>query len=473
MTNMNFPSNRRNFLKSLGLAGTGLAVSGAALSPASAAAAKLEPPQVSRRPARARYMGDFAAPKLETVRWGVIGVGVRGSAHVEQLAQLTGSRIVAISDLYEDNANRSASVVEKLSQPRPELYFGSPVKYKQMLARSDIDAVLIATPWGDHAPMAMAAMKAGKHAFVEVPLGLTLEELWQMVDTSEQTGRHCMMMENCCYDRRSLLFLNLCRIGILGELLHGEGSYLHDLRGQMQQVERGTGSWRTPYYAKANGGNLYPTHGLGPVAQYMSLARTEDTFERLVSFASPARTRALYARANFPAGHKWNRMQFECGDISIQILKTRLGRTIMMQWDESSPRPYSRHDLIMGTKGVLAGYPLPSRAAIEGRGKADEWLEGPEFEKLYAEYEHPLWKRLGEAAVTIGGHGGMDFIMRSRMMECLRNGEPLDQNVYEGAFWSAVRPLSSKSEQEGGQPQLFPDFTRGGWCMTRRLGIVA
>jgi predicted dehydrogenase len=378
---------------------------------------------------------------------------------------------VAISDLYEDWAKRSGKVVEKLGKTAPDLYYGSPTRYRELLARPDIDAVVIATPWEEHARMAIEAMKAGKHAFVEVPMGLSLEELWDVINTSEKTGKHCMMMENCNYGREELMFLNMCRLGVIGELLHGEAAYLHELRGQMKEVDRGTGSWRTKYYSPAKGGNLYPTHGLGPVAQYMNIARTEDLFDRVVSFSTPARGRTLYAKANFPADHKWNRMKFECGDMSTQIIKTRLGRTIMVQWSETDPRPYSRHNLITGTKGTLAGY--PSRAAIEGRGSYEEWMKDAEFEKLRAEFEHPLWKRMGELALKKGGHGGMDFIMRCRMVECLRNGQPLDQNVYEGAFWSSVRPLSSQSEKEGGAPQLFPDFTRGGWKCTKPLQVVA
>jgi hypothetical protein len=190
-----------------------------------------------------------------------------------------------------------------------------------------------------------------------------------------------------------------------------------------------------------------------------------------VSFASPGRGRALYARQNFAPDHQWNRMKFECGDIATQLIKTKLGRTIMVQWDETSPRPYSRHNLIQGTKGTLAGF--PNRAAIEGRGSYHEWVEGEKLEALYAEFEHPLFKRVGELARKMGGHGGMDFLMLFRMVECLRNGEPLDQNVYEGALWSAVRPLSAKSEAEDGLPQKFPDFTRGHWKTTKPLGIVS
>ena len=280
-----------------------------------------------------------------------------------------------------------------------------------------------------------------------------------------------MMMENVNYGRDELMWLNMCRQGVIGELLHGEAAYIHELRWQMNELTRGTGSWRTKYYSKANGGNLYPTHGLGPVAQYMNIARTEDHFDRLVSYASPGRGRTVYARQHFPPDHPWNEMRFQGGDISTQILKTKLGRTILIQWDETSPRPYTRHNLIQGTRGTLAGF--PTRVAVEGRGNYHEWTQGKELEPIYAEFEHPLYKRVGQLAAKMGGHGGMDFIMLVRMVECLRNGEPLDQNVYEGALWSAVRPLSSQSETDGGEPQKFPDFTQGRWQTTKPLEIVS
>jgi len=207
------------------------------------------------------------------------------------------------------------------------------------------------------------------------------------------------------------------------------------------------------------------------VAQYMSLARTEDTFGRLVSFSSPARVRALYAKANFPPDHKWNTEEFIAGDINTTIIKTALGRTILVQWDEQSPRPYSRHNMIQGTKGTLAGF--PNRFAVEGIKSFHEWTEGEEFAKLTAQYEHPLYKRVGELAKKMGGHGGMDFMMLYRMVECLQQGLPLDQNVYEGVLWSSIGPLSERSVAQNGAPQEFPDFTRGNWKTTKPLGIVA
>ncbi len=461
-------NTRRNFVKIAGAAATGIMV-GCAVEKNGGIPSRLS---------GARYRGDYAAPKLDTVRCAFIGVGARGSGHNSQIAEIEGTEVVAICDLYEDLAKKAQDKSVKAGggtrHKNIKLYYENADSWKQMLREVKPDMVVIATPWKLHAPMAIEAMKAGAHAFVEVPLALTNEELWDIVDTSETTGKHCMMMENVNYGREELIYLNMCRQGLIGELLHAEASYIHELRGQMKS-ERSTGSWRTYHYASRDG-NLYPTHGLGPVAQYMNLARGDDNFGRLVSYSTPGRGRELYAKERFPADHKWNKIDFKGGDMNTSIIKTNLGRTVMVQWDETSPRPYSRHNLIQGTKGTLAGF--PNRVALEGgvEGATEnhhKWAEGEQLEALFAKYEHPLYKRLGELAKKMGGHGGMDFIMRYRMIECLRLGQPLDQNVYEGAFWSAVSPLSEKSVAEDGAPQVFPDFTRGEWKNTKPLGIVS
>lgn len=282
-----------------------------------------------------------------------------------------------------------------------------------------------------------------------------------------------MMMENVNYGRTELMYLNMCRKGVIGELLHGEAAYIHELRWQMNEVERGTGSWRTPQYAFGKG-NLYPTHGLGPVAQYMSLARKDDNFKSLVSYSTPALGRASYANKNYPEDHKWNQLDFQNGDLNTSIVKTEMGRTILVQWDETSPRPYSRLNLIQGTKGALAGF--PPRVALEGGVEGitkdhHHWVEGEQLEKVYEKYDHPLYKRLNQQSKG-SGHGGMDGIMRYRIIECLQKGLPLDQNVYEGAFWSAVTELSGRSVDQDGAPQQFPDFTRGNWKSTSPLEII-
>lgn len=463
-------SNRRNFLKKTSIVGAGLSVM----------------PRISsaniwgqHRVSTAQYMGGFAAPKLATVRFAFIGVGARGSGHARQIAAIEGTEVVAISDLYEDLATKSAKACEEVGKGQRhkdiKLYTSGENDWKKMLEEQKPDAVIIATPWKLHAPMAIGAMNAGTHAFVEVPIALTLDEMWQLVDTSEKTKKHCMMMENVNYGREELLYLNMCRQGVIGELLHGEAAYIHELRGQMEEVERGTGSWRTYHYANRNG-NLYPTHGLGPVAQYMNIGRGDDTFKFLNSFSSPAKGRQLYAKENFPADHQWNKLDFKGGDMNTSIIKTDMGRTIMVQWDETSPRPYTRHNLIQGTKGILAGF--PNRIALEGgvEGATEnhhEWAEGEALEKVYEKYEHPLYKRLGELSKKMGGHGGMDFMMLYRMVECLQNGLPLDQNVYEGCLWSAVGPLSETSVATNGAPQEFPDFTRGAWKTTKPLEVIS
>ncbi|MCF7674702.1 MAG: Gfo/Idh/MocA family oxidoreductase [Akkermansiaceae bacterium] len=459
-TSSDTSSPRRSFLKALGGFSAGMATL------PSLAGAQSQTP--SRRPG-AKYMGDFAAPKLAKVKVAIIGVGARGSGHASQLAMLEGVDLVGVCDLREGPAKQSA---ERVSQKghQPKVYSGDETIWRKMLLETKPDAVFIATPWELHAPMCIGAMKAGAHAFSEVPIALTLREMWEIVDTSEATGRHCMMMENVNYGREELVYLNMVRQGVIGELLHGEAAYIHELRGQMENGDS-TGSWRTFHYAKRNG-NLYPTHGLGPVAQYMSLGRGEDNFGRLVSFSSPAKGRALYAaKSEKLTNPEFKKLDFKGGDINTSIIKTALGRTIMVQWDETSPRPYSRHNLIQGTKGTLAGF--PNRMAIEGVTKSHhEWSQDAAWEELAAKYEHPLFKRMGELSQKMGGHGGMDFLMLFRIIECLREGQPLDQNVYEGCFWSAVGPLSEASVAQDGMPQPFPDFTRGQWQTTKPLGIV-
>ena len=460
--------DRRKFLKKSSL-------SAASLYMASALACSQEKEQQA---SGGVYMGDHAAPKLETVRIALIGVGARGSGHAKQLAAIEGTEIVAIADLYEDLVDRSVDLCHEAGGGRHQSiarYFGQEDQWKKMLQEVKLDAVIIATNWNNHARMAIETMKQGAHAFVEVPIGVTLAEMWEIVDTSERTQKHCMMMENVNYGREELLYLNMCRKGVIGELLHAEAAYIHELRFQMEEQERGTGSWRTHHYAKRNG-NLYPTHGLGPVAQYMNLGRGEDQFNTLVSFSTPAFGRKLYAEKKYATDHKWNTLEYKGGDLNTSIIKTQLGRTILVQWDETSPRPYSRHNLIQGTQGTLAGF--PTRIALEGgvKGVADShhrWAQGEGLASVYEEFEHPLYKRLGALAKKMGGHGGMDFMMRYRMVECLRKGLPLDQNVYEGCLWSAVSPLSEASVAGGGIPQKFPDFTRGEWVKTRALAVVS
>ncbi|HTQ10721.1 MAG TPA: Gfo/Idh/MocA family oxidoreductase [Fimbriimonadaceae bacterium] len=414
----------------------------------------------------AKSAAGLVAPKLDTVRVGFIGVGARGGGHVGTMLNLDGVEINAICDPHKPSLDGAIKRCVDKSRKAPEGYDD----YRRLLDRNDIDAVVISTPWEDHVPMAVAAMKAGKHAFIEVPAATTVEGCWELVETAEQTQLHCMMMENCNYGREELMVLNMCRLGVFGELLHGEAAYIHDLRGQMHEIDHGTGSWRTYEYTKHNG-NLYPTHGLGPVAQYMNVNRG-DRLDFLCSVSSPSRMRSLYAREAFPEGHERRTLEFVCGDLSTSILKTVLGKTILVQWDEQLPRPYSRLNLIQGTRGIWAGF--PNRCALERqeRGGAEHWLSEEELQEVYEKYDHPLWKRLSREAEQHGGHGGMDFVMLWRIVYCLRNGEPMDQDVYDAASWSVVGPLSEESAANRGKSMDIPDFTRGQWTTMPPLGIV-
>ena len=337
---------------------------------------------------------------MDKVRVGFIGVGERGSGHVERMALIDGTEIKAICDIRAENAEKSVSWITQNGYATPTTYVGGDDEYKKMLDRDDIDIVIISTPWRFHTPMCMDVMNSGKHAFVEVPAAVTVEECWQLVDTAEKTQKNCMMMENVNYGREELMVLNMVRQGVFGELLHGEAAYIHPLRWQMMDTEKSTGFWRTGWHTK-HIGNLYPTHGLGPIAQYMNINRG-DRFDYLTSMSSPAKGRALYAKRSFPEDHERNQLNYIHGDMSTSLIKTAKGRTIMVQHDTTTPRPYSRHNLIQGTKGVFAGF--PNRIALDGDNEEfHEWDEN--MEPYFEKYDHPLYKRVGEEASEVGGHG--------------------------------------------------------------------
>ena len=443
---MSYP-DRRTFLK------TALAIG------ASTGLSSLASPATGSRlrPNDAQAVKDLTAPSLDVIRVGLIGVGERGIGFVHHFCNIEGATVTAICDTDAEVLERAVGIVNELGNARPKVYTGDDYAYRGLLEQDDVDIVVISTPWRWHTVMSVETMESGKHAFVEVPAVTTVDEAWQLVDTAERTRKHCMMLENVCYGRDEMMVLNMVRQGLFGELLHGEAAYIHELRWQMKEIDRKTGSWRTPWQTRRNG-NLYPTHGLGPIAQYMGINR-EDRFEYMSSMSSPAMGRALYAQREFPAEHARNQLDYITGDINTSMIKTRLGRTIMVQYDTTTPRPYSRHNLIQGTNGVFAGF--PNRIALEhgGNGSYHEW--DFDMTKWRAEYEHPLWVESRELAEEHGGHGGMDFLMCWRIVHCLRNGEPLDQDVYDAASWSVIGPISAESVADRGNSKAIPDFTRG------------
>src|SRR5579875_2939002 len=403
----------------------------------------------------------FAA---ETPRIGIIGTGGRGTALLKNLLAAD-IQIGALCDIVPEAAQKAQDMVEKAGQKQPALYTNGDHAFEQLVARDDLNLTVIATPWQWHTEMAVAAMRHGKHAAVEVPAATTLEECWRLVDTSERTRRHCIMLENCCYGENETLVLRMVRAGLFGDLLYGEAAYLHDLRGELFSNE-GEGLWRRTWHTERNG-NLYPTHGLGPVSNYMGINRG-DRFDYLVSMSTPARGLAEYRAMHIPRSDpKWKERYIE-GDMNMSLIKTANGLVIHLQHDVSNPHPYSRINAIAGTKGIFRDY--PPRIYLDGQPGGEEYGS---IEVYKAQFEHPLWKKQGEIARKLGGHGGMDFIECYRLIDCMRRGLPPDMDVYDAAAWSAPGPLSEDSLALGSAPVRFPDFTRGRWKQRQGSPIAA
>jgi hypothetical protein len=397
-------------------------------------------------------MMDLPFAKREP-RIALIGPGRRGTSLLENLLAAD-AQVVAVCDIVSENAARAASMVVAAGRKKPSLFTSGPHDYEAMLARNDIDFVVVATPWNWHAPMAIAAMQSGKDVAIEVPGVTSLEDCWAIVRTSEQTRKHCLMLENCCYGYNETLILRMVREGLFGELLYGEGAYLHDLRSLLF-TSSGPGLWRRTEHTLRNG-NLYPTHGLGPVANYMGIQRG-DRFTYLVSMSSPQRGLDLYRKEHLqPDDPRWAE-HYVTGDMNTSLIKTTKGLTVTVKHTVTTPHPYDRINLIAGTRGIFEDY--PPRIYFDGIGKEGEWGSIDDWKQ----HQHPLWKREGEIAQKLGGHGGMDFIMLYRLLECIREGLPPDIDVYDTAAWSAVGPLSVASVSRGSATVEFPDFTRGAW----------
>jgi predicted dehydrogenase len=434
--------SRRNFLKRSAIGGAGLVVTADLLTSELLAS----PP----KGAGATMIGvPFEA--RERVRVGIVGVGGRGSNLLENLLVVDKVDIKAVCDLSQEKVAKAQKAVTDAGQAMPQGFSKSEEDFKN-LTQLDLDIVYVATPWNWHVPIAVNAMKNGKHAAVEVPACNTLQECWDLVDTSEATRKHCVILENCCYGDIEMMVLGMVKDGLFGEITHGEGAYLHDLRGILTSSE-GEGLWRRFDHTKRNG-NLYPTHGLGPVAHYMDIHRG-DRFDYLVSVSSPQASLAAYVKTKFPDGDPKRNERYVCGDMNTSIIKTLNGRTILLQHDVVNPRPYSRLNTIQGTKGIFSDY--PPRVFVDGQTD-EEWQKIDAFRE---KYEHPLWKANGEMARKTEGHGGMDYIENFRLMDCIKRGLPPDIDVYDAAAWSAPAPLSELSVAQNGAPQKFPDFTRG------------
>ncbi len=450
--------SRREMLRQAALAGLGVA-GAKAVATAEESESALES-LVAGPPPKHRSMINVPFKRYATVRLAVVGTGLRGRGVLREFLNVPGVQVTALCDVVEEKVLQAKALVEKAGQKTPALYFKGERGYEQLVRRDDVDFVYIATPWEWHVPQSLAAMNAGKHVGVEVPAAYTIEDCWKLVDASERTRRHCVIMENCCYDYDELLVLNMIRAGLLGELIHGECAYNHDLREILFET-KDEGLWRRRHHTLRDS-NLYPTHGLGPMANYLNINRG-DKFDYLVAMSSGHLGLEAYRKEHLAADDPRQKEVYKCGDYNTSLIKTAKGRSIMLQHNVSTPRPYDRINLIQGTKGIFRDY--PSRVFIDGQDGGHVWQSTDKFK---TKYEHELWRKEGETARRLGGHGGMDYLMCHRLIECMRQGLAPDMDVYDAAAWSAPGPLSEISVARGSAPVRFPDFTRGRWAEERR-----
>ena len=428
-------------------------------------------------------MAGFAAPPMKRIRLAFIGIGERGSAAVRRVCRIPGCEIVALCDLRKEAVDSNQKWLKdnlshlsnpsNLSNPITHAYFGNNECWKGACDDSGVDVVYVAVPAYLHARIAIYAMNAGKHVLVEVPAANTVDDCWNIVETSERSRRHCMMLENCCYGQDELLAWNLCHKGVLGSLSHAEGAYIHNLTER--QLENSFRNRNRPKKSSLHG-NSYPTHPLGPICLYLDINRG-DRMNTVVSVSSGSFTWQDYIAATFKPDDWQSKLEIDRGDINTSIIKTARGRTIMLQRDFTTPRPYSRINLVQGSRGCFLGYGWPARLAVAKKPGGEigkEWMSQKKFDEYAERFRHPLWKSVGEIAKKVGGHGGMDFIMDLRWAYCMQNGLPLDMDVYDLASWSSIVECSRKSDLAGGAPVELPDFTRGAWktAKPREIGDV-
>ncbi len=412
----------------------------------------------------------FASSSDEKLRLGFIGVGLRGQNHLELALSRKDVEVVAICDVQQRMIDMSLGLVATAGKPKPIVILDGPNGYKKLLDRKDIDAVIIATPWEWHTVMCLDAMNAKKYVGCEVITGMTVEECWQLVNTSEKTGMPLMMLENVCYRRDVMAVMNMVRQNMFGELIHLQGGYQHDLRevkfndgispygGGVEFGEKGfsEAQWRTQHSVDRNG-DLYPTHGIGPIAMMANINRG-NRFTKLVSYSTKARGLHEHIVKVGGENHPNAKVKFKLGDVVSTLIETSNQETILLQHDTNLPRPYSIGFRVQGTKGIWMD--INKSIYLEGQNKqahrwddAKEWLE---------KYDHPLWKKYGNDAAG-AGHGGMDWFVLNAFIESAKRKIAPPQDVYDAVTWSAITPLSETSVKQNGASVEFPDFTRGKW----------
>ncbi len=414
-------------------------------------------------------MQGFCAPKIPHIRLGVVGAGARGRAAVGRMCNLPGVTVTAICDIFPEKLARTQNKLAEHKKPKAKEYLGEEA-WKRLCDDPDVDVVYNTTPWALHVPVQLGAMRAGKHVFTEVPSAFTVDECWELVETSEKTRRHCMQLENCCYGELEMFTFNLAKLGMLGELVHAEGAYIHNLCSMASLHAPDNEYWRFDEN-RLYGGNRYPTHGLVPLCLTFDINRG-DRLDYLVSVDSNKANLQYHMQHTLKPDDPRRNAEMKMADMNSSLIKTARGKSFMIQHDVVSPRPYSRIQLVSGTKGIVSGYPFRMMLRNNPRDHRHNWFSDDEAMKLREKYRHPLWKTMQTLAKRVGGHGGMDFIMDARWVYCLQFGLPLDMDVYDLAATCCICELTEKSANNRGKSYDIPDFTRGAWRTAKPLGIV-
>lgn len=406
---------------------------------------------------------------IDTVKVGMIGMGNRGSVLIqmfEYLIKNNHAEITALSDLKEEKVKKNNEYLKTIQPKGADLYFGNEHEWRKLVDRDDIDLLIIATPWKYHTEMSVYGMEQGKHVACEQPLAMTLKDCWKLIEVAERTQKHCFYMENCCFNGEELWVLNMIDKGIFGDINHAEGAYIHDLRKHMMHETYYENQWRIKHHETRNG-NFYTGHGLGPVSFYLDIGRG-DNYDYLVSMSSREQSLSYGAKKE-----GFRTTEFACGDMNTTLIKTKKGRTIKLQFDVHTGRPYNRLNTVTGTNAVHQGYPSRLYVGDEELQWGHSWLADDEYRNYRERYDHPLWKKLREQIDSKAvGHGGMDFVMIYRLIRCMNEGLPLDINLYDSVLWSVITPLTELSVANKSASITIPDFTGGTWETPRKPEVL-
>lgn len=428
-----------------------------------------------KRPSGQQHVLNLATPKIQNLRVAFVGLGMRGPSAVERFCYIPGVAIVALCDYEQQRADECQRFLKQAGLPPAAIYSGE-YGYEQLCKRNDIDLVYIATDWNHHFSVAKSALLSGKHAAIEVPSAMNLDECWQLINLSEQMRKHCMILENCCYDWFEMNTLHMAQQGVFGEIIRAQGAYIHNLDEFWDYYWKNPDGddpsklgWRMKYNLE-NRGDIYATHGLGPVAQALNIHRG-DRMQTLVAMD----TKSFNGKAYVEKQTGKPCTNFRNGDHTTTLIRTAHGKVIEIQHNVMTPQPYNRLYQLTGTKGFANKYPVEGYAVdskqLEANGhkpkvdnlSAHGYMPAIEKEALEAKYQHPILKKYGKTAKEVGGHGGMDFIMDSRLVYCLQHGLPLDMDVYDLAEWCSLAELGALSMDNNSAAVAIPDFTRGLW----------